>query len=78
MSDLIPDTPQIVYFRSFLEQSGSNQESTFDFTGASLYSYNPNLPAIDVQLIQSEVKTIKNGFGVLSEFVYDDTKIYFL
>jgi len=53
MTDLVPSVRQTVYFRTFLAADAIEglSEETFDFTGASLYAYNPNLPAIDVALI---------------------------
>ena len=53
MSDLVPKTPQIVYFRSYLaaDPYGDNIEEPFDFTGASVFSYDPNLPAVELKLV---------------------------
>ena len=78
MSDLVPSTPQVVYFRSYFKQTADLPEEPFDLTGASLYAYNPNLYSVDLKLIQSGISTLKGGFGVLKEFVYDNSKIYFL
>lgn len=54
------------------------QRAAFDFKGATLYAYDPLLPAVPMQIIQENVSTMQGGFGVLEEIIYDNTKVYFL
>lgn len=78
MSDLVPQVPNTVYFRSQLKATATAEAEPFDFKGATLFAYDPQLPAVGVQVVQSGVSTTKGGFGVLNPIVYDDSKIYFL
>ena len=75
-SDLVDSVSNIIYFRAF--RDGADAMTPFELTGATLYAYDPLLPAIPIEIVQENVSTTKGGFGVLDEIIIDDSKVYFL
>lgn len=78
MSDLAPQLPNIIYFRSYLSATATQAEETWDILEAVLYAYDPLLPAMAPEVVQANVTSVQNGYGILNEIIYDDAKIYYI